>query len=63
MMAFVDSVFNTYTDVWSYGIVLWELFSLGASPYPRMKHEDLKLQLNIGYRMEKPVFANETMSV
>ncbi|XP_067624151.1 vascular endothelial growth factor receptor 1 isoform X3 [Eurosta solidaginis] len=57
-----DHVFSTYTDVWSFGIVLWEFFSLAKVPYPGMDpNQSLYLKLKDGYRMEKPPYANDEL--
>ena len=38
----------------SFGIVLWEMFSLGKNPYPGVSPADVYSMLQRGERMEKP---------
>ncbi|XP_020278228.1 vascular endothelial growth factor receptor 1 isoform X2 [Pseudomyrmex gracilis] len=52
-----DRIFSTETDVWSFGIVLWEFFTLAETPYPGMEAEKLYQRLIEGYRMEQPEYA------
>ncbi|XP_025113014.1 uncharacterized protein LOC112575392 isoform X2 [Pomacea canaliculata] len=47
------------SDVWSYGIVLWEIFSMGQVPYPNMHSANLGSKINGGYRMDKPEICDD----
>ena len=47
-------IYTTKSDVWSFGVVLWEITTMGATPYPGMQPESLFSMLKQGYRMRKP---------
>lgn len=39
---------------WSFGIVLWELFTRGITPYPDVDNAGILAHLTEGKRMKKP---------
>ncbi|XP_016960675.1 tyrosine-protein kinase Fer isoform X1 [Drosophila biarmipes] len=49
--------FGKYTslcDVWSYGILMWEIFSKGDTPYSGMSNSRARERIDTGYRMPTP---------
>ena len=46
--------YNTKTDVWSYGVLVWELLTRGVTPYPDVDNWDILNYLKRGRRMPCP---------
>ncbi|XP_075164277.1 tyrosine-protein kinase Abl isoform X2 [Haematobia irritans] len=46
--------FSTKSDVWAFGVLLWEIATYGMSPYPGIDLTDVFHKLEKGYRMERP---------
>nr|KAF6391893.1 EPH receptor A5 [Pipistrellus kuhlii] len=47
--------FTSASDVWSYGIVMWEVVSYGERPYWEMTNQDVIKAVEEGYRLPSPM--------
>lgn len=52
--ALVDRIYTPKSDVWSFGVLLWELFTLGGNPYPGHPANEVYQYLMEGHRMDIP---------
>ncbi|CAH1783578.1 unnamed protein product [Owenia fusiformis] len=49
-------VYSERSDVWSYGVCLWELMTRGVSPYPEVDGWDMVRYLKSGRRLPQPTY-------
>ncbi|XP_077477149.1 ALK tyrosine kinase receptor isoform X1 [Stigmatopora argus] len=52
--AFMEGIFTSKTDTWSFGVLLWEIFSLGYMPYPSRSNQEVLDFVTNGGRMDPP---------
>ncbi|XP_040821243.1 proto-oncogene tyrosine-protein kinase ROS isoform X2 [Ochotona curzoniae] len=50
----MDGIFTTESDVWSFGILIWEILTLGHQPYPAHSNLDVLNYVQTGGRLEPP---------
>ena len=59
----VIMVVNNYslTFQWSFGVLCWEVFSLGQAPYAGLDNSDIPEYLTNGYRLKKPTLCSDQL--
>ncbi|KAM7012281.1 tyrosine-protein kinase ZAP-70 isoform 2-T2 [Tautogolabrus adspersus] len=53
--------FSSKSDVWSFGITMWEAFSYGAKPYKKLKGSDVLRFIEADNRLDCPAACPERM--
>jgi len=54
--------FSAKSDVWAFGVVMWELFTLAETPFANMEYgKDFIANLECGLRLQQPKFAPNEM--
>ncbi|XP_022801983.1 tyrosine-protein kinase receptor Tie-1-like [Stylophora pistillata] len=58
---FGSGAYTTQSDVWSFGVVMYEIFTVGGGPFPGVYMRDIPTLLKDGYRMARPKFVSEKL--
>ena len=61
LTVFFLSEMITFIFSWAFGVVLWEIVTLGASPYPGMNSYEVVSFLQDGFRMDKPKHCSDEL--
>ncbi|XP_053735858.1 tyrosine-protein kinase BTK isoform X1 [Synchiropus splendidus] len=51
--------FSSKSDIWAYGVLMWEVYTLGRLPYDRLNNTEIVDQVARGYRLYRPQLACE----
>ncbi|KAJ7358771.1 hypothetical protein OS493_021548 [Desmophyllum pertusum] len=54
-----QGIYTSQSDVWSFGVLLWEIETGGNAPYAGMAVSELLVKLKAGHRLEKPRYCTD----
>ncbi|XP_068956757.1 cytoplasmic tyrosine-protein kinase BMX isoform X4 [Petaurus breviceps papuanus] len=55
------SKYSSKSDVWAFGILMWEVFSLGKQPYELYDNREVVTKVSQGYRLFRPQLASDNI--
>ncbi|XP_027691166.1 cytoplasmic tyrosine-protein kinase BMX isoform X2 [Vombatus ursinus] len=55
------SKYSSKSDVWAFGILMWEVFSLGKQPYELYDNREVVTKVSQGYRLYRPQLASDNI--
>ncbi|XP_020863085.1 cytoplasmic tyrosine-protein kinase BMX isoform X3 [Phascolarctos cinereus] len=55
------SKYSSKSDVWAFGILMWEVFSLGKQPYELYDNREVVTKVSQGYRLYRPQLASDSI--
>ncbi|KAG9272766.1 tyrosine-protein kinase BTK [Astyanax mexicanus] len=53
------SKFSSKSDIWAFGVLMWEIYTLGRMPYDRMNNTEIVEKVSGGHRLYRPQLAND----
>ncbi|XP_037087376.1 tyrosine-protein kinase Btk29A-like [Pollicipes pollicipes] len=48
--------FSSKSDVWAFGVLMWEVFTCGKMPYSRMKNAEVVERVQLGHVLDRPKY-------
>ncbi|XP_041669091.1 tyrosine-protein kinase receptor TYRO3, partial [Cheilinus undulatus] len=54
-----DNVYTTQSDVWAFGVTMWEVMTRGQTPYPGVENSEIYEFLIKGERLKKPAHCRD----
>uniref|UniRef100_A0A8C2DGU4 Tyrosine-protein kinase n=1 Tax=Cyprinus carpio TaxID=7962 RepID=A0A8C2DGU4_CYPCA len=51
--------FSSKSDIWAFGVLMWEVYTLGRMPYDRWNNTEIVEKITAGHRLFRPQLAND----
>uniref|UniRef100_A0A8C1FEH4 Tyrosine-protein kinase n=2 Tax=Cyprinus carpio TaxID=7962 RepID=A0A8C1FEH4_CYPCA len=51
--------FSSKSDIWAFGVLMWEVYTLGRMPYDRWNNTEIVEKITAGHRLYRPQLAND----